>query len=313
MLQYTLRRLLTVIPVLLVVLTVVFFVVRVIPGDPALAALGDQATEESLAAARERMGLDRPMAIQYLDYLAGILRGDLGNSLVTGQPAADVIFSVLPHTIQLTLCGILIGLLIGIPAGVWSAVRRDKPADYAGRLISLVGLSFPAFFIGVIVIYVFAVQLRWFPTGGAGDFGDPAENLRRLVLPALAVGIVCASFTSRVTRSVTIDALGQDFVRTARAKGITRWRALVRHAFRSGLVSIVSLVGVFMVSLLGSAVATEIVFARPGLGRVLVNAVNQRDYGLLQACAVVFAILVVIVNLVIDLSYGFVDPKARKR
>lgn len=312
MLRYSVRRIVLAVPVLFVVLTIIFLAVRVAPGDPAFAVLGDRASEEALQNVRERMGTNLPLWQQYVTYLSGIVRGDLGTSLVTGRSAASQIAGVLPHTVQLTATAILIGLL-GMPVGVWAAVKRNKLPDYLSRVLSLAGLSFPAFYLAILLILLFSVRLGWFPTTGVGAFNNPAQNLRHLVLPALSLGLISGAYVTRVTRSVVLNILTEDFVRTARSKGLRERVVLYRHALRPGLVPVASLVGIFTITLLGSAVTTEIVFARPGLGRFLVNATMQRDYGLIQGAVVSFGIMVVVVNVLTDLVYGLLDPKVRSR
>jgi peptide/nickel transport system permease protein/glutathione transport system permease protein len=309
--RYAAQRIIIAIPVLLVVLTIIFLAVRVAPGDPALAVLGDRASDVALDAVRERMGLNDPLPVQFWDYLTGIIRGDLGVSLVTGRSAAGMIGGVLPHTVQLTVSAVLLGLLFGIPTGVWAAVYRNRWPDYLGRVVSLAGLSFPAFYLAILLIMLFAVYLGWFPTTGVGAFSDPVQNLRHLILPAVTLGLIAGAYVTRVTRSVVLNILTEDFVRTARSKGLAERIVLYRHALRPGLIPVASLVGIFTITLLGSAVTTEIVFARPGLGRLLVNATMQRDYGLIQGVVVVFGMMVVLVNVITDIVYGALDPKVR--
>ena len=311
MLRYTVQRILVAIPVLLIVLTVIFLAIRVAPGDPALAVLGDRATEDALERVRERMGLNAPLHIQYWEFLSGLLVGDLGLSLVTGRTASSMVAGVLPHTVQLAFSAIVISLILGIPTGVWAAVNRNRWPDYLGRIVSLTGLSFPAFYLAILMMLLFAVVLGWFPTTGVQPFSDPIGNLRHLVLPAVTLGMIAGAYVTRVTRSIVLNILTEDYVRTARSKGLGERVVLFKHALRPGLIPIASLVGIYAITLLGSAVTTEIVFARPGLGRLLVNATMQRDYGLIQAVVVVFAIIVVAVNVITDLVYGALDPKVR--
>jgi len=312
MLRHILRRLLLAIPTLIVVITIIFVIVRVIPGDPARARLGDQASQEAVEQLQEELGLNQSIWAQYVDYMAGLAQGDLGKSLVNRAPAWDQIQTVLPHTIELTIVSILIALLIGVPTGVITAVKRNTWIDYTGRILSLAGLSAPAFYIGILLIYVFAARLGWFPAIGAGDFSEPVDNLRSLVLPAITLGLVETAYVARMTRSVMLNVLSDDYVRTARAKGLTERSVLVRHALRAGLVPIVSLVGLFTVGLIGSSVLTEEVFARPGLGSLMVGATGQRDYTLLQAIMVVYALIIVLINIVVDLVYTMVDPRVRR-
>ena len=312
MLRHILRRLLLAIPTLIVVITIIFVIVRVIPGDPARARLGDQASEESVDLLREELGLNQSIWDQYVDYMTGLAQGDLGKSLVNRAPAWDQIQSVLPHTIELTIVSIFIALMLGIPTGVITAIKRNTWIDYLGRILSLAGLSAPAFYIGILLIYVFAAKLGWFPAIGAGDFSDPVDNLRSLVLPAITLGLVETAYVARMTRSVMLNVLSDDYVRTARAKGLTERAVLVKHALRAALVPIVSLVGLFTVGLIGSSVLTEEVFARPGLGSRMVGATEQRDYTLLQAIMVIYALIIVIINIVVDLIYTLVDPRVRR-
>ncbi|MBA3379403.1 MAG: ABC transporter permease [Chloroflexota bacterium] len=312
MLRHILRRLLLAIPTLIVVITIIFVIVRVIPGDPARARLGDQASQEAVEQLQEELGLNQSLWEQYIDYMIGLAQGDLGRSLVNRAPAWDQIQTVLPHTIELTIVSILIALLLGIPTGVITALKRNTWIDYTGRILSLAGLSAPAFYIGILLIYVFAARLGWFPAIGAGDFSDPVDNLRSLVLPAITLGLVETAYVARMTRSVMLNVLSDDYVRTARAKGLTERSVLLKHALRAGLVPIVSLVGLFTVGLIGSSVLTEEVFARPGLGSLMVGATGQRDYTLLQAIMVVYALIIVLINIIVDLVYTMVDPRVRK-
>jgi len=312
MFRHILRRLLLAIPTLIVVITIIFVIVRVIPGDPARARLGDQASQEAVEQLQEELGLNQSIWAQYVDYMTGLAQGDLGKSLVNRAPAWDQIQTVLPHTIELTIVSIFIALLIGVPTGVITAVKRNTWIDYTGRILSLAGLSAPAFYIGILLIYLFAAKLGWFPAIGAGDFSDPVDNLRSLVLPAITLGLVETAYVARMTRSVMLNVLSDDYVRTARAKGLTERSVLLKHALRAGLVPIVSLVGLFTVGLIGSSVLTEEVFARPGLGSLMVGATGQRDYTLLQAIMVVYALIIVLINIVVDLVYTMVDPRVRR-
>jgi ABC-type dipeptide/oligopeptide/nickel transport system permease component len=311
MLKYSLRRILVSIPTLLAVLTIIFLVVRVAPGDPAYAALGDYASEDAVERLRERLGLDQPLYVQYFQFLFGLLQGDLGRSLITQQPVADQIMVVLPYTLQLTFAGILIGIIMGVPLGVVTAVRRNTWVDYVGRVFSLAGLSFPIFFLAVLLIYVFSVQLGLFPALGAASFAEPLSNLHHLVLPAISLGVIMFAYVTRMTRSALLNVLSEDYIRTARSKGLLERKVLYGHALRSALVPIVSLVGIFTISLLGGSVLVEEVFARPGLGRYMIGAMKQNDYTALQSIMVIYAIIIVVINLITDLVYGLVDPRIR--
>ncbi|MCO5221591.1 MAG: ABC transporter permease [Thermomicrobiales bacterium] len=313
MLRFIFKRLLLGIPTLFAVLTIIFLLMRVAPGDPAYAVLGDYATDDAVAALRTQMGLDKPVWQQYLDYLGGILQGDLGDSLVTRQPAWIQIRTVLPYTLELTAAAIVIALAIGIPAGMLSAVRRNTFVDYFVRVISLAGLSAPAFYIGLLLMYFLSAKAGWFPAISTAGFDDPLENLHALVLPAITLGLVETAYVTRMTRSVMLNVLSDDYVRTARAKGLPSRMVMVRHALRPGLVPIVALTGVFVIGLIGGSVLTEEVFARPGLGKLMVGATTRRDYTLLQAIMVVYALIIVLVNILVDIIYTLVDPRMRKR
>ena len=311
MFRHILRRLLLAIPTLLAVFTIIFLIVRVAPGDPATAALGDAASEEAVASLRERMGLNEPLWKQYLTFLGDLVQGDLGRSLITQQPARSQISFVLPYTLELTICAILIGLALGVPIGTLTAVRRNQPTDYVGRVVSLIGLSLPAFYLAILMMYLLSVRLKWLPAVGDPGFDDPVRNLKYLIMPALTLGLIETAYIARMTRSVMIGILSDDYVRTARAKGLAEWTVLMKHALRAGLVPIVSLVGIFAISLIGSSVLVEEVFARPGLGKLMVGATKQKDYTLLQSIMVVYALIIVIINLVTDLIYTAVDPRVR--
>jgi ABC-type dipeptide/oligopeptide/nickel transport system permease component len=311
-LRFILKRLLLGIPTLFAVLTIIFLLMRVVPGDPAYAVLGDYATDDAVAALREQMGLNKPIWRQYLDYMGGLLHGDLGNSLVTRQPAWIQIRAVLPYTLQLTAAAICIALIIGSPAGMLSAVRRNTWVDYWVRVLSLAGLSAPAFYIGLLLMYLLSARAGWFPAISTAGFDDPRANLHALVLPAITLGLVETAYVTRMTRSVMLNVLSDDYVRTARAKGLANRTVLIRHALRPGLVPIVALTGIFIIGLIGGSVLTEEVFARPGLGKLMVGATTRRDYTLLQAIMVVYALIIVIVNIIVDIVYTWVDPRMRQ-
>lgn len=309
MIRYLATRLILSIPILLAVFTLVFLVVRVIPGDPAMAALGDYASRDAVEALRERMGLNEPIVVQYFRFLGGLLRGDLGNSMITGRPISEQVAYALPYSVELTLLSIFIGTLLGVPMGVFTAVKRNTFFDYLGRIVSLVGLSVPAFYFGILLILLFAIKIDLFPAVGGGDLDKPLENLSHLVLPSLTLGLIMTTSVTRLARSAMLNVLSEDYVRTARAKGLRERTVIVKHALRSAMVPIVSVVGLWAASLIGDSVMTEIVFSRPGLGKMLVGAIMQRDYAALQSIMVIYAGFVVIINLITDLVYGLVDPR----
>ncbi len=311
MFRHIVRRLLLAIPTLLAVFTVIFLIVRVAPGDPATAALGDYASKDAVDALRAQMGLNEPLWRQYLTFLGDLARGDLGRSLITRKPVWGQISFVLPYTLELTIGAILIGLVLGIPVGVLTAVRRNRPTDYIGRVLSLVGLSLPAFYLGILLTFFFAVRLDLFPAIGSATFSHPLSNLHHLVLPALTLGLIETAYIARMTRSVMIGVLSDDYVRTARAKGLQERVVLIQHTLRAALIPIVSLVGIFAISLIGSSVLVEEVFARPGLGKLMVGATKQKDYTTLQSIMVIYALIIVVINLITDLIYTAVDPRVR--
>ena len=312
MLRYVGARLVLALPVFLGVASIVFFVVRVIPGDPAVASLGDYASKEAVDALRQRMGLDQPLHVQYGQFLAGLARGDLGRSMITGTSIREQVAHALPYTLELTLCAILVGAILGIPVGVYTAIRRNRLADYLGRVFSLAGLSVPAFYLGILLAVLFALRLGWLPAIGGGEASDPADRLRHLVLPAVTLGLIMTASVARLTRSAMLGVLRQDYVRTARAKGLAERLVRLRHALRSALIPIVSITGLWAVTLIGDSVTVEIVFARPGLGKMMVGAILQRDYTALQSVMVVYTAFVVGINLATDLVYAWVDPRVSR-
>ena len=311
MFKYTLRRILLTVPTLLIIFTLVFVVVRVIPGDPATAALGDYASKQAVEALREKMGLNEPLTVQYLRFLGDLLRGELGNSMITGKSVSEQVLHVLPYSLELAVFAVLVGIALGIPLGVYTAVKRNAAVDHLGRIFSLAGLSMPAFYLSVLMMLVFAIKLDLFPATGGGDLHDWADNLKHLVLPGITLGVIMTASVTRLTRSTMLNILNEDYVRTARSKGLKERTVIFRHALRSALVPVLSVIGMWSVGVIGSSVTTEVVFVRPGLGKLLVGAIMQRDYTTLQSVMVIYAAFVAIVNLLTDLAYGLVDPRIR--
>lgn len=311
MLRYTIKRLALAVPTLIAVLTVVFIIVRIVPGDPAIVILGDSASAEALANLRHRLGIDRPLSEQYVDFLSSTLRGNLGSSLVSGKPVLEEVWNVLPYTLELTIAGVLIGMVVGIPFGVLTAIHRNSVVDYAARTLSLLGLSFPAFYSAILLILAFALRMGWFPVISDPDLSAPVERLRHLVLPAVNLGLIMTAYITRATRSSMLEVLRNDYVRTAKAKGNPRMVVLFRHTLRNALIPIVTIIGLYLGVLIGNSVLTEIVFNRPGLGKLIVGALDQRDYTMLQGLMVVYAFFIVVANLITDLSYGSIDPRVK--
>lgn len=308
---YIVQRLAFAVVTLFAVMTIVFFLVRILPGDPAYAILGDQASEENLQALRQRLGLDAPLLTQYIDFLRGVMVGDWGTSLVSDRSVIDDIFAVMPATVELTVVALFLGAIIGIPFGVWSAIRRNKTADYVVRSLSLLGLSFPAFVSAVLLLLVFSIQLQWFPVMSSGRGTSLGERLHELALPAINMGLIVAAYITRVSRSAMLEVLNQDYVRTARAKGLSFAAVVWKHCFRNSMVPVVTVVGLYLGILIGNSVLTEIIFNRPGLGKLVIGALTQRDYPMLQGLIVIYTTIVVLVNLITDLTYGLIDPRIK--
>lgn len=313
MLTYVAKRLLLAVPTLLAVLTVVFFFVRIAPGDPAFIILGDQASQQALAAVRHQLGLDQPIWLQYVVFLGQVLQGDLGTSLVTNQRVWGEVAKVLPYTIDLTVTALVIGVVLGLPLGVAAARSRNGWIDYFGRFFSLLGLSFPAFVSAILLLLAFAIQLHWFPVISEGRLDDPMARLRGLALPAINLGLIMVAYVMRVARSSMLGVLGEDYIRTARAKGVPARVVIWRHALRNALIPVVTVVGLYLGVLIGNSVLTEIVFNRPGLGKLIVNSLNQRDYTMLEGMMVIYAFFIVLANLLTDLAYGLIDPRVKRR
>jgi peptide/nickel transport system permease protein len=309
MARYLLLRLADAIPTIWLVLTLVFIAMRILPGDPALAALGDGALPEQLAAFREKMGLNVPLWQQYLNFLAGTLSLDFGTSYMNGTPVFDLITRNLPYTIELTVAAMIIGVGIGIPFGVMAAVNRGGLPDSGMRAFSLIGYAIPDFYLGALLLIGFALNLKWFPINGAGSgFFD---TIHHIFLPALTLALVKAAFIGRLTRTSLLEVLGKDYVRTARAKGAHEPRVIYRHGLRNALLPLTTGMGLSLLATLSGSVAVELVFNRPGIGRLLIDAINERDYGVIQGGVVVFALIVVFINLLMDLLYIVIDPRIR--
>src|SRR5580700_3441890 len=306
MAAFLIRRIALAFVTLFTVLTLVFVIVRILPGDPAQLILGDQATREAIEALHVRLGLDQPIATQYLTFLFNALRGDWGTSMVTGRSVLAEVLDVLPWTLELTV----VSLAIGVVLGVWAAVRRNRLADYVIRMASLAGLSFPAFVAAIILLFLFAIELRWFPVISAHK-GSLKAWTQSITLPAVSLGLNSAAYITRVTRSAMLEVLSEDYVRTARAKGVPQRIVVWRHALRNALIPIITVAGLYLSTLIGNSVLTEIVFSRPGLGKLIVGALNQRDYTMLEGMMVIYTLAVVVVNLLSDLAYGFVDPRVK--
>ncbi|MER7130784.1 ABC transporter permease [Streptosporangium saharense] len=295
---------------LAVVSTAVFFLIRLTPGGPAVAMLGQDASPDAVARLNEKLGLTDPLFMQYWKFLTQLAQGSLGESLTNGLSVSGTILSVLPHTLELAIAGLIIGKLVGITLGIVEAVWKDRSPDVVGRIMSLVGLSFPSFFVAVLLVLFIALPLG-LPTNGVAPFAEIGSNLQRLLLPALAMGIVSAAYTSRVTRSLMVEIIGENHVRTARAKGVREGRVLVRHVLQPGSLPLVPIAGISFITLVGDAVLIETVFARPGLGSLMVNAMQARDYTTVQGCIIVVTTVIVLVNAAVDAFYHVLDPRTK--
>ncbi len=304
MLRYLTRRLLLTIPVLLGVATLVFALIHFIPGDPAQAMLGEGASPEDIAQLRTRLGLDRPLLVQYGVFLSGAVHGDLGVSLRNDQPVAKQILERMPATAELAFAAMAVALLIALPLGIVAAVWRGTWIDHTAMTLSLVGISIPNFWLGPMMAIVFAVELGWLPVGGSG-------TLAHLVLPSVTLGAALAAILARMTRASLLEELREPYVLAARAKGVSRSRAVLHHAFRNSLIPIVTILGLQFGVVLTGAVITETIFAWPGIGRLLIQSISFRDYPTVQGCVLLIAITYVGVNLLTDLTYGFLDPRIR--
>jgi peptide/nickel transport system permease protein len=309
---YVLRRLLLAVPVLVGVTLLAAGLIRLVPGDAVLVKLEESGHVSDLEAARRALGLDRSFPEQYLGWVANVLRGDFGTSFITDQPVLPQLLRALPVTIELAVLSLVVAFCLGVPVGVISAVRAGSWPDHIGRVVSIAGLSMPSFWIGTLVLLYFAIWFRWIPPITYVAFvEDPWRNLQQFAVPAVALGAHFSAVAMRMTRSAMLEVVRQDYVRTAYAKGLRERTVLVRHALKNAMVPVVTILGVQFGYLLGGTVLIETVFAMPGLGRLTLDAITQRDYPQLQADVLVVALMVVTVTLVVDLSYGWLDPRIR--
>ncbi|MCR8724663.1 nickel ABC transporter permease [Frigidibacter sp. ROC022] len=315
MTRFIIGRLISTIPVLLGVSLFAFFVLRLAPGDPVMMMMPADSTQAEIEELRRELGLDQPVLVQYFAWLRQILAGNFGTSLFTSQPVLSEIMSRFPNTLLLAVTAIILAIVLGMPLGIIAATRRGTAVDSASMVTSVIGWSMPNFWLGLILIMVFGVWLRWLPTGGMYDMmaidrtvGDVA---RHLILPALTLATAHMAYIARFTRSSLLEVLGQDYVRTARAKGLSEWLVVMRHALRNSLIPIISVLGVSLGHLLGGAVIVEAVFSWPGLGTLLVQSISNRDFPIVQGGMLFAAIVFIFSNLVADLLYAAVDPRIR--
>ncbi|MBB5234677.1 peptide/nickel transport system permease protein [Deinococcus budaensis] len=312
MIQFALRRLLSTLPTLLVVTVLVFTMVRLLPGDPARLLLGEEATPQALAELRRSLGLDQPLPVQYGQWLLDALRFDFGTSVKDNASVAALIADKLPTTAELAVLSMLLALVIALPAGLLSALNPGGLTNRVVTLLSLAGISIPNFFLGILLIYVFSVQLAWIPASGYVSFAeDPLRNLSLMILPAITLGTASAAVLTRYLHASMTEALTQDYVRTARAKGVTHSRVLIKHGLRNALIPVITAFGLQLGGLLGGAVITEQIFSVPGFGRLLVDAVFTRDLPVIQGMVLTSALAVFAVSFLVDLTYAAVDPRIR--
>src|SRR5512133_3075542 len=308
---FILRKLGAALIVVFLASVVVFVGIRAIPGDPALALAAEDRDPEVLAAVRERYGLDDPLPVQYVRWAGLALQGDLGTDS-RGLPVSETIVTRIPLTLELAGLALLIGTVLGIGAGVIAAVRRGKASDYAATSVALLGLSVPHFWLGLMMIIVFAVNLGWLPAGGYVSFReDPVGNLEHMIMPAIVLGAGLSAVLMRQMRSAMLDSLGADYVRTARAKGLSEWSVVGKHALRNSLITVTTVIGLQFGALISGAVITEQIFVIPGFGRLTLEAMNQRDDTLLQGVVLVAATGYVVVNLLVDVVYSLLNPRIR--
>ncbi len=302
MFQYVIKRLLSTLPVLVGISLIAFLLLRALPGDPAQVIAGEMATQEAIESIRAQLGLNKPLYTQYGIFLANLARLNLGKSARTGQSVVSEIWSRLPNTILLAVVSTAIACLLGIPAGILSAVRHYTLVDYVVMVAALFGLSMPVFWLGLMLIIVFSVKLHLLPAGGIG-------TLSHLILPSFALAFFSTAFIARMTRSSMMEVMGQEFITTARSKGLLERVVILKHALRNAFIPIITVVGLQFGSLLGGAVLTETVFAWPGIGRLIVDSILARDYPMVQGVILVFALLYILVNLLVDILYAYIDPR----
>jgi peptide/nickel transport system permease protein len=311
--RYVLRRFLVTIPILLIVTIIVFAVMQLLPGDPARMVLGQEATPQALEAMRERLGLNRPLHEQYLSWLIGVLQGDLGRSLVDNAPVSRAIALALPVTLQITVMALIIALLIGVPLGVIAATRRGGIWDSAATLVGLSSISIPGFWVAILLIYWLSLQFPIFPSSGFVRWNENwLLSLQHSLLPAIALGLRPAGIFMRLVRSSMLEVLKSDYVRTARAKGLGHRAVILGHALRTSLIPLVTILGVEFAALLGNVVVIDTIFGIPGFGRLIYGAVLRLDIVMMQSLVLIFAVSVIVINLVTDITYSLLDPRIRE-
>ena len=332
MLSYTIRRLLSVIPVLIGMTIIVFAIVRAIPGDPAQVILGQRATADAIASLTKELGLDRPWYIQYFDYLKQLFSGDLGTSLRTKTPIMEEVWPYIAATLELTFVAMLLAIFIGVNAGIISAWFSNSWFDYLAMVLALIGVSMPIFWLGLMEQWAFSIQLGWLPTSGRENIRDPIDSItnlylidtliqgnfsqfitavKHLILPSIALATIPMAIIARMTRSTMLEVMKSDFIRTARAKGVSMFWVVYKHSLKNAFIPVLTVIGLQTGLLLGGAILTETIFAWPGIGRYLYDAINYRDYPVIQSGILLIATAFVFINLIVDLLYALVDPRIK--
>lgn len=310
--SYLLRQTLIVMPItLLGAVTLIFLIIHLIPGDPVVGILGDLYTEEAYLAMQARLGLDQPLHVQYLNYLWGLINLDMGVSFQNRRPVFQNIASQFPYTMHLAVASLFVAILVALPAGIIAAAKRNRWPDYLSMLIALLAICTPLYVVGIILLLVFSLYLGWLPSFGVGESGNIASILAHLTLPAITQGATLAALLARVTRATFLDVLSQDYVRTARSKGLREWWVLLRHALPNTLIPLITIVGMNVATLLGGTVIIETVFSRQGVGRLLISAILSRDYPQIQGTLLVFIFITISANLIVDILYTLADPRIK--
>ena len=310
MIKMILKRIFQLIPVLLITMSMTFVITRVLPGNPAVSILGPQATAEDIAKMEEEMGLHDPMPVQYINYMKRILTGDLGTSYRYNRPVADLIFEKLPNTLQIALASLIIALLIGVPVGIISAVKQYSVFDYISMIAALIGVSMPSFWLGLMLVLIFSVNLGWFPTMGMGVISNGiGDVISHLFLPSLCLSFGSMANFARISRSSMLEVIDQDYMKAVRAKGIRENVVIIKHGLKNALPPIVTVLGMRIAALMTGAIMIETIFSWPGIGRLIVDAINNNDFEMIQGTVLFMAILYVTVNLVVDIIYLYINPK----
>lgn len=311
MLSYVIKRTIFILISIFFIMTLVFFTMHILPGDVVYAILGPDAPSEAYEKVRNELGLNEPLITQYINFLTSYISGDFGVSLHNGIQVTQLIKRALPYTIDLTAAALLVGIIIGIPLGIMAALQRNSAFDLITRLITLIGISTPSFFMGTLLLYFFGYKLRLFPLIGGGDLGDISQRLHYLMLPALSLGLILAAAIMRMTRSCMLEVIKEDYIRTAKAKGLGSGAVIYKHALKNALIPVMTIIGTYMGRLLGGTVLIETVFTRPGMGKLLVDGIIARDYPVVQGTIILFAFWVVLTNMIVDLFYILINPRIK--